>query len=121
MAVYGRAGGLQIYELLGMAREFTDDGGWVAHYESGLAAYRARDFAAAIPEFEKVITLRSQDQASSVMIERCKRQLEAPAGDDLGRYRGRADEISTKALRKDCLQIRHRLRNFSAAAAGIAR
>jgi adenylate cyclase len=82
LAVYGRAGGLQIYELLGMAGEFTEESGWVAHYELGLAAYRARDFAGAIPEFEKVITLRSQDQASSIMIERCKRQLEAPAGEE---------------------------------------
>jgi adenylate cyclase len=82
LAVYGRAGGLQIYELLGMAGEFTDEQGWVAHYESGLAAYRARDFAAAIREFEKVVSLRSQDQASAIMIERCKRQLETPEGED---------------------------------------
>ena len=65
LAVYGRAGGLQIYELLGMAGEFTDSSGWVARYEAGLAAYRARDFAAAIREFEQVVSLRSQDQASS--------------------------------------------------------
>jgi adenylate cyclase len=82
LAVYGRAGGLQIYELLGMAGEFTDEQGWVARYELGLAAYRARDFAAAIAEFEKVISLRSQDHASTIMIERCKRPLEAPDGED---------------------------------------
>jgi adenylate cyclase len=82
LAVYGRTGGLHIYELLGMSGEFTDESGWVAHYESGLAAYRTRDFAAAIREFEKVVSLRSQDQASAIMIERCKRQLEAPDGDD---------------------------------------
>jgi adenylate cyclase len=82
LAVYGRAGGLQIYELLGMAGEFTDSSGWVSRYEAGLAAYRARDFTAAIREFEKAESLRGHDQPSSMMIERCKQQLAAPAGDD---------------------------------------
>jgi adenylate cyclase len=82
LAVYGRAGGLQVYELLGMAGEFTDASGWVASYEAGLAAYRTRDFAAAIRDFEKVISLRRQDQAAAIMIERCRRQLEAPIDDD---------------------------------------
>jgi adenylate cyclase len=81
LAVYGRAGGLQIYELLGMAGELTDSSGWVRFYEAGLASYRARDFTAAIGDFEKVISLRNQDQASSLMIERCKQQLENPTGD----------------------------------------
>jgi adenylate cyclase len=82
LAVYGRAGGLQIYELLGMSGEFVDSSGWVALYEAGLAAYRARDFTAAIADFEKVLALRKPDQASAVMIERCKQQLEAPSGGD---------------------------------------
>ena len=50
-------------------------------YEAGLKSYRARDFAAAIADFEKVVSLRNQDQASSRMIERCKQQLEAPTDD----------------------------------------
>jgi adenylate cyclase len=62
--------------------ELTDASGWVELYEAGLAAYRARDFAAAIPNFEQVVSHRSQDQASSVMIERCRQQLEAPTGED---------------------------------------
>jgi adenylate cyclase len=82
LAVYGRSGGLQIYELLGMADDPADSTGWVGLYESGLASYRARDFAAAILEFEKVLSLRNEDQASSMMIERCRERLEAPAGDD---------------------------------------
>jgi adenylate cyclase len=86
LAVYGRAGGLQIYELLAMtselAGEFTVPSRWVGLYESGLASYRARDFAAAMQHFEGAIADRSQDQPSSIMIERCKRQLELPAGDD---------------------------------------
>src|SRR5882672_130394 len=80
LAVYGRTGGLQIYELLGMADEFADSSGWVASYEAGLASYRARDFTAAIRDFEKVQNIR-KDEASSIMIERCKQQLETPTGD----------------------------------------
>ena len=79
LAVYGRAGGLQIYELLGMAGEETDASGWIDRYESGLAAYRTQDFAGAIGHFQEAIDLRGQDTASSAMIERCKQLLSAPA------------------------------------------
>jgi adenylate cyclase len=81
LAVYGRTGGLQIYELLGMADEFGGSPSWVQSYEAGLASYRARDFAAAIRDFENVQSLRKRDQASSIMIERCKQQLVAPSND----------------------------------------
>ena len=82
LAVYGRSGGLRIYELLGLGDEPADSRAWVDHYEAGLACYRSRDFAAAIAAFEKTLALRSKDQASSMMIERCRERLEAPAGDD---------------------------------------
>jgi adenylate cyclase len=81
LAVYGRAGGLQIYELLGMAGEFDARPEWVAAYEAGLAAWRAGDFTAAIAAFEKVLEIRHDDTASVVMIERCRHQLENPAGE----------------------------------------
>ena len=81
LAVYGRAGGLQIYELLDiMAGEFDAKPDWVASYEAGLAAWRARDFKAAIAAFGNVLEIRD-DAASSAMIERCRQQLENPAGD----------------------------------------
>ena len=82
LAVYGRAGGLQIYELLGMAGEFDGSLDWVKCYETGLAAWRARDFTAAISAFETVLDIRPHDTASSVMIERCTQQIENPAGED---------------------------------------
>jgi adenylate cyclase len=82
LAVYGRAGGLQIYELLGMAGEFVSSLDWVKSYEAGLAAWRAGDFTAAIGAFEKTLELRSNDAASSVMIERCKAHRDNPAGED---------------------------------------
>src|SRR6202453_720805 len=40
LAVYGRAGGLQIYELLGVEDELADRAVWADLYESGLASYR---------------------------------------------------------------------------------
>ena len=82
LAVYGRAGGLQIYELLDMAKEDAENPDWVRLYESGLASYRAREFTAAIHAFDKAIGLRKQDQASLMMIERCKRALAAPDAED---------------------------------------
>jgi adenylate cyclase len=81
LAVYGRAGGLQIYELLGMAGEVDSASEWVASYEVGLAAWRARDFAAAIGAFERAREIRGDDAASSAMIERCRQQLENPSGE----------------------------------------
>ena len=78
LAVYGRAGGLQIYELLGMADEAAGCPDWVAAYEAGLAAWRSREFARAIGDFEKAAAMRKLDAASSVMIERCRQQLENP-------------------------------------------
>jgi adenylate cyclase len=81
LAVYGRDGGLEIYELLGMADEYVEPLSWVGLYESGIASYRKRDFTTAIRHFESVITHRQGDQASSIMIERCKQQLERPSVD----------------------------------------
>ena len=75
--------------LVEAIRQLTDEAGettvpahWVNLYESGLACYRARDFAAATQHFEAAIADRSHDQPSSIMIERCKQQLELPSGDD---------------------------------------
>src|SRR5215218_1619439 len=72
LAVYGRAGGLQIFELLAMADEAAGAAEWVKSYETGLTAWRARDFAAAIASFEQAKQMRNDDAASSVMIERCR-------------------------------------------------
>ncbi len=81
LAVYGRAGGLQIYELLGMAGEFDARPEWVTAYEAGLVAWRAGNFTAAIAAFQRVLEIRNDDAASVVMIERCRQQLENPAGE----------------------------------------
>ena len=41
-----------------MAEEFDAKPDWVASYEAGLAAWRARDFKAAIAAFENVLEIR---------------------------------------------------------------
>jgi adenylate cyclase len=82
LAVYGRAAGLQIYELLGVAQDGMPQPSWVSLYETGLEAYRARNFAAAMGFFQMVLVAREGDRPSLVMIERCRRLLDAPPKDD---------------------------------------
>ncbi len=81
LAVYGRAGGLQVYELLGIVQNGMPQPSWVSLYETGLEAYRARNFAAAMGFFQMVLVAREGDQPSRVMIERCRQFLEAPPED----------------------------------------
>jgi len=81
LTVYGRSGGLAIYELLDVA----SDAGlppWVALYERGLAAYRTQDFAGAIALFGQVLVERPADQPARVMLARSKDLLAAPPGKD---------------------------------------
>ncbi len=75
LAVYGRAGGLQIYELLDVTDTPVEAPEWISSYQAGLTSLRARDFPAAIAAFERAANLRTQDQASSIMIERCKKAM----------------------------------------------
>jgi len=82
LAVYGRAGGMAIYELLGIAGEDEDPSHWTRFSEQGLAAYRARDFAAAIACFAKLLDVRPDDRPALAMIERCHQYQESPPGDD---------------------------------------
>jgi adenylate cyclase len=82
LAVYGRAGGLRIYELLGMADAFGGSTDWIKAYEAGLASWRARDFTGAIGAFERVLEIRSEDAASSAMIKRCRHQLLNPTSEE---------------------------------------
>jgi len=55
---------------------------WVALYESGLAAYRARDFAGAATLFRQLLDVRASDQPARIMLERCSRFLKSPPGED---------------------------------------
>lgn len=74
IAVYGRAEGLAVHELIGLA----EDGGgenatWIASYEQGLAHYRERNFSEAILDFETVLRECPDDCSAAMLLERCKR------------------------------------------------
>ena len=82
LMVYGREGGLAIYELLGLAEGGAEPPAWAALYERGLAAYRARDFAAAVKCFQEVLLARPGDQPAHVMLARSREFLHSPPGKD---------------------------------------
>ena len=73
---------MPIFELLGMADTDPDPSDWVFPYERGLAAYRERKFERALACFEEAFGLRPHDGPSIAMIERCRRFLKAPPGDE---------------------------------------
>jgi adenylate cyclase len=82
LMVYGRAGGIAIYELLGIAGDGATLPDWAALYDRGLAAYRSRDFATAASLFQQVLDARTSDQPARMMLERCRQYLTSPPGDD---------------------------------------
>jgi adenylate cyclase len=82
LTVYGRAGGIAIYELLGIAENGAVLPAWVALFERGLAAYRRRDFTAAASFFHNVVDARPADQPARIMLARCQHYLESPPGED---------------------------------------
>jgi adenylate cyclase len=82
LMVYGRVGGLAIYELLGVAECGAKPPSWVALYDSGLAAYRARNFAGAMICFQQLLAVRASDQPARIMLERCSQFLKSPPGED---------------------------------------
>ena len=78
VALYGRTEGIAIFELIGLAGPASERADWVATYEAGLAAYRARRFSEAIGHFEQVIRARGADGPAIVMMERCQAFLASP-------------------------------------------
>jgi adenylate cyclase len=82
LMVYGRTGGIAIYELLDVAERGATPPAWVALYDSGLAAYRTRNFTGATSFFQQVLDARASDQPARVMLERCSQYLRSPPGDD---------------------------------------
>jgi len=84
VAVYGRIGGLAIYELLDMAEDAqTAAPEWVRTYEAGLAAYENRRWSEAINLFEATAAIRRVvDRPSEILIERCRSCLADPPPSD---------------------------------------
>ena len=82
LLVYGRAGGIAIYELLDIAGSGAGLPAWVALHDRGLAAYRSRDFASAANLFQNVLDAKATDQPARIMLERCNQYLKFPPGED---------------------------------------
>src|SRR6516225_8037333 len=84
VAVYGRSGGLAIYELLGLADDAkTATLEWVRTYEAGLAAYKDRRWSEAIGFFEATAAIRGTvDHPSEILMERCRSCLADPPSND---------------------------------------
>jgi adenylate cyclase len=84
VAVYGRSGGLAIYELLDLsqgAKATTSE--WVRTYEAGLAAYEDRRWSEAIGFFEATAAIRGTvDRPSEILIKRCRSCLIDPPRSD---------------------------------------
>ncbi len=71
IAVLGRAEGIAIFELLGLAEDGPPPA-WAGLYERGLAEYRRRNFCRAIELFTAVVAARGSDPPAARMIERCR-------------------------------------------------
>jgi adenylate cyclase len=82
LMVYGRTGGIAIYELLALAGDGATLPHWVVLYDRGLAAYRSRDFSGAASFFQQVLDARTSDQPARMMLERCRHYLVSPPADD---------------------------------------
>jgi adenylate cyclase len=82
LMVYGRTGGIAIYELIDSAEGPAVTPEWVALHERGLAAYRSRDFAGAARLFRRVLDARPDDQPARVMLDRCSQYIQSPPGAD---------------------------------------
>ena len=67
LAVFGRTGGLVIFELIAMADDSEGTYDWIGAYEEGLSRYRDRRFDEAISAFEAAEKARGGDPASAVM------------------------------------------------------
>jgi adenylate cyclase len=84
VAVYGRTGGLAIYELLGLAEGAkTSTPEWVRTYEAGLAAYEGHRWSEAMKLFEATAAIRGGvDRPSELLTERCRSCLNNPPHSD---------------------------------------
>ena len=80
VAVYGRRGGLNVYELLGVAEEkpALGDLAWIERYHAGFERYLHRDWDGAIALFEEADHLRGRDEPARRMILRCRRLIDQP-------------------------------------------
>ncbi len=80
--VKGKDDTSRIYEVLGPADRAAEWAVVREHFTAGLAAYRTRDFAAAIAAFERVLGERSNDHPSALYIRRARALIATPPPPD---------------------------------------
>ena len=120
LTVYGRAGGIAIYELLGMAESGAVPPAWVALYRVpasrpiGPAISRAPQAS-----FEEVSMARPSDQPAQMMLERCRRLSRHAAGRGLGSDQRNEGKVANRSpsvshchwpVSRSLLRSRHRER-----------
>ena len=86
--VVGKAEPIRVYELVEEKEKVNEERARVIkHFESGIHAYRNRQWKDAISRFEHVLQLSPDDKPAKVYIQRCREyQLTAPAKDWNGVY-----------------------------------
>jgi adenylate cyclase len=81
--VVGKNEPVPVHELLARKNETSSEmSGVVEQYMKGLKLYQDRNFSDAIAEFEKVLTIDSEDGPSQTYIKRCGMFLESPPEKD---------------------------------------
>jgi adenylate cyclase len=78
LRVKGKDRPVGVYESLGYLGGTLGLSKMVECFEEGLAAYRTRDWEAAIGCFEAALAVRPEDEPSRIYIERCRHYLETP-------------------------------------------
>jgi adenylate cyclase len=76
--VKGKANTSRIFEILGPAGSAGRWAELIHYFTAGLAAYRAREWEAAIAAFEKALTVRGDDGPSDLYLRRCRDHLRDP-------------------------------------------
>jgi class 3 adenylate cyclase/CHASE2 domain-containing sensor protein len=80
LAVYGKAEPVRVYELIALDGEVLDEvlSEVLQHYESGLAAFRRRDFELATRFFDAALELNAEDGPSQLYRRRCEEHIMNP-------------------------------------------
>lgn len=79
LAVYGKDEPVAVFELVGLAGEdLGDRADLIRHFETGIAAYRSRDFELAIQYFQAAAEIDPTDGPTLLYLERCRDYMVNP-------------------------------------------
>ncbi len=83
VAVKGRSGGIEIYELMGRRDRITlDEGRFIELATKGVRRYLDGDFAGAIALAREALGIRQDDPALRIILQRCEDYLRVPPPKD---------------------------------------